>query len=539
MANVVLEGSLTDTQGCSSKRKLDEWVLQVEQELMNDEEIIDRKLATIFHVPKPLRDSNKHYYTPSLVSIGPYHFGKPELSSMENHKSEAVRRVQLRVQKKFPELTIKSIVESDIMKMDKKTRACYDEEIPCSPIALSWMVTRDACFILEFLLNYISGFVEYKEEKVVSIKYNSIFDGCVKNPTWERIIDDLLLLENQIPLFIMKHLLEMEMGSNVAADEKLNDMMQKLLSVNLHVIFSWDAEQFNGKSCHLLEVLYLSMVGSKLESYYQEAASLEKSQLFSFYCSSISPAFLKNHADFIKTVFESILIYCCKPCSHLMKRDLDLSLPTASRVFEDKVVPQRRRPKLPSAVELKNAGVKLQPVILTNAIALGESVAPIRWIRFDENTATLYLPEIFIKQNSHSLIRNLIAMEVSTDKYDPSPITQFAKFMDELVDSQDDVAALKKKGIINNFLGSNEEVTQLFNSLTSGIVSQYWCKPIDDARIGLAKYQEKKHKILWSEFVAAYFSKPWLVAGSLGAIFLLLMTVLQVFCLFYSCNKSF
>ncbi|CAL2240902.1 unnamed protein product [Prunus armeniaca] len=42
----------------------------------------------IYRVPNKLRKVNEAAYTPQLISIGPFHHGKPELKDMENHKKK-------------------------------------------------------------------------------------------------------------------------------------------------------------------------------------------------------------------------------------------------------------------------------------------------------------------------------------------------------------------------------------------------------------------------------------------------------------------
>jgi hypothetical protein len=109
--------------------------------------------------------------------------------------------------------------------------------------------------------------------------------------------------------------------------------------------------------------------------------------------------------------------------------------------------------------------------------------------------------------------------------------------MDELIENQEDVAVLRNAGVLNNFFGSNQEVADLFN-LSKGISHVQGCKPIDEVRIGLHKYTRRKYKKLWSEFVNAYFSKPWQLAGAMAAVLLVLMSAGQDLCLFFTCNPD-
>ncbi|KAH9289100.1 hypothetical protein KI387_033217 [Taxus chinensis] len=362
--------------------------------------------------------------------------------------------------------------------------------------------------------------------KFSSSKYDPIFDVCFTNPTRARLMDDILLFENQVPLFILKHLLEYQMGSEDAAMERLDKIMKCLVvSKTRQSAFEWYVGYPCHECCHVLDVVYQSMFGQLFNSYMDETR-----QLFppSYRC---VPVRFKNGVDWINAKVTTIFTSWCKMCSNWMT-SLLFFLPASNSDVDVFFM------KLPSIVELNNAGMKIQPVLFNDLTKRGQAgYCAMKWIRFDEKTSTLYLPEVTVTTQSESLMRNIIAMEVgSSSRYPSRPMTQFAKLMDELVDSEDDVSVLKKAGIIKNDMGSNQEAAQVFNSLTKVIVYSTGCKPIDDARMGLHKYTKRKYKILWSEFVTEYFSKPWLVAGSIAATLLLLMTMVQVFCRFYKCS---
>jgi hypothetical protein len=76
----------------------------------------------IYRVPKKLRKVNEEAYTPKLVSIGPFHYGREELRDMEMHK--------LRYLKDFGKRTSKS--QKDLLKIieddEEKIRHCYSED---------------------------------------------------------------------------------------------------------------------------------------------------------------------------------------------------------------------------------------------------------------------------------------------------------------------------------------------------------------------------------------------------------------------------
>lgn len=59
---------------------------------------------SIYQVPDHMKDPNpifsNKFYTPQCVSIGPYHYGKPHLAAMEDHKTRALQQFLHRTGKK-------------------------------------------------------------------------------------------------------------------------------------------------------------------------------------------------------------------------------------------------------------------------------------------------------------------------------------------------------------------------------------------------------------------------------------------------------
>ncbi|GLJ34729.1 hypothetical protein SUGI_0698890 [Cryptomeria japonica] len=450
---------------------------------MSEEDVVNVSSAHVFRVPRPLRESNDSSCSPHLVSIGPFHYGKEELKEMEKSKSEAVRRMQKRIQtqRMDPHASIKTIVENNIVLKDKEIREFYGERIPhFNPIELAWIVTRDACFIYELLINFLGKSYpnQYYAQEVTAYSWinDPVFNTNLQNPTLANLMADILLFENQIPLWVLQNILQIQMG------------------------------------------VYFAIVGNSNFFIQGEAVPLEASSR-----NSIQICF----ESCIESVKAVLGIWCKKKSSRF-------SSAIAHLREQGKVI----NVKLPRAVELTRRGVKIYPVTsedIRKGVLINYTAIP--FTRFDEKTSTLYLPEVRLTPESNTVMRNMVAMEVSLKKkYDPRPSTQFSLFMDELIDGEEDVAILRKAEVIHNFLGSNQQVAQHFNSLTKGINPSIGCKVIDDVRRGLHKYTRKKYKILWREFISAYFSKPCLVAGSMAAVLLLLMTVAQVFCLFFTCN---
>uniref|UniRef100_A0A7N2LGE6 Uncharacterized protein n=1 Tax=Quercus lobata TaxID=97700 RepID=A0A7N2LGE6_QUELO len=139
----------------------------------------------IYRVPKRLRNVNKKAYTPKLISIGPVHRNNDELKNMQGLKENYLEV--------FFCLTGKSREDFEyiIKKNEDEIRHCYAVEIS-QPKDFVNMILLDSIFIIDhelFLRNE-----DQKDEKDYILSKQCLKDG---------IMQDLILLENQLPFFIL------------------------------------------------------------------------------------------------------------------------------------------------------------------------------------------------------------------------------------------------------------------------------------------------------------------------------------------------
>ncbi|KAL5559316.1 hypothetical protein UlMin_035527 [Ulmus minor] len=148
-------------------------------------------VCCIYRVSERLRLGNDKAYKPQVVSIGPIHHGKEELKPMEEHKVRYLRD--------FVQRTNQSLgyYIKMIWKNEEKLRSCYAEPIGFEKDEFVKIVLVDAAFIIEVLLRYSFQVQEDKHDRIF-------------NKPWmlQDIWHDLRLLENQLPFFILKELLD-------------------------------------------------------------------------------------------------------------------------------------------------------------------------------------------------------------------------------------------------------------------------------------------------------------------------------------------
>ncbi|KAL8534021.1 hypothetical protein ACS0TY_010149 [Phlomoides rotata] len=140
---------------------------------------------SIYKVPKQLRYVNSKAYEPEIVTIGPYHHGKDEYKPMEEVK---LRYMQSLLARK-PDVGLERYL-SIIAGLEKKVWDCYAEPIRFNAADFIQMLVLDGCFIIELIGNF-------------RIHNDRTFPG---------IQLDLVLLENQIPFFVLCELFDLIQG---------------------------------------------------------------------------------------------------------------------------------------------------------------------------------------------------------------------------------------------------------------------------------------------------------------------------------------
>ncbi|KAF2295811.1 hypothetical protein GH714_034094 [Hevea brasiliensis] len=136
----------------------------------------------------------------------------------------------------------------------------------------------------------------------------------------------------------------------------------------------------------------------------------------------------------------------------------------------------------------------------------------------------LSMPTLKVSDSTERLYRNLMAFEqchYPKEAY----ICNYIRFIDELINTEDDVELLIEKGVLVNSLGNNEKVSNLFNDLNNGIVRANFCYETIFQRLN------DHYGTCWYRAVAtlrhAYFTNFWRGSGTVFAFILLILTLIQ------------
>ncbi|KAM5574680.1 UPF0481 protein [Rosa sericea] len=143
----------------------------------------------IYRVPHRLRSVCEKAYTPQVVSIGPLHHGKETLKAMEEHKW---RYLQCYIARN--NLSLKDCIKI-VRDQETRLRSCYSEAIELQSDELISIILVDAVFIIEFLLRYSDPGLRDENDCIFGTP--EMIYGV-----WP----DLMMLENQLPFFILEHL---------------------------------------------------------------------------------------------------------------------------------------------------------------------------------------------------------------------------------------------------------------------------------------------------------------------------------------------
>ncbi|XP_015948485.1 putative UPF0481 protein At3g02645 isoform X1 [Arachis duranensis] len=175
--------------------------------------------------------------------------------------------------------------------------------------------------------------------------------------------------------------------------------------------------------------------------------------------------------------------------------------------------------------DLKKAGIRVKA-----------SQAEWKWgnISFISNTFSgqLMLPGIVIDDVTPYLYHNLIAYEMCPDFDNNFEFCSYFSLMDSLVDDAEDVKELRAAGVLQNLLGSDEDVAKLFNELGHVLPSKLFNAESYDNRYVAVKlridaHYRNKWKTSLAQLRSTYFNTPWSHIAFFAALLVLALTLIQ------------
>ncbi|KAK9156680.1 hypothetical protein Scep_003254 [Stephania cephalantha] len=147
----------------------------------------------IYKVPQSLVCINHYAYHPQIVSIGPYHKGKPNLDIIQEHKWKFLGSLLSRTRNDHG-LELEDYFRV-VKSLETKIRESYSEHIELGTDELVEIMVLDGCFVVE-LFRIMGGLIAIDSS-------DPIFVVPWVFPCLAR---DLVRLENQIPFFVLEAL---------------------------------------------------------------------------------------------------------------------------------------------------------------------------------------------------------------------------------------------------------------------------------------------------------------------------------------------
>ena len=170
----------------------------------------------IYKVPFHLRKWNKEAYTPNVISIGPYHHNKKKFQTMEKLKERYFERFMQRTERNREDLL------STIKVMEDSIQRCYVETVQLNWDDFAQMILLDATFILEIFLECNFGECPRNDPMFVEAW------------RYDMVQHELLLLENQLPFFVIEKLYHLALPSYSNSFPLIQLSFRFFKSLNIH-----------------------------------------------------------------------------------------------------------------------------------------------------------------------------------------------------------------------------------------------------------------------------------------------------------------
>ncbi|KAK9078806.1 hypothetical protein SSX86_002864 [Deinandra increscens subsp. villosa] len=392
------------------------WVDQMRKTLKTQIAVpIDTPPLSIFSIPQTLKDEKPEAYAPQRIGLGPKHHFQTELyQNMQQNKLTAIKRVVKPHQ--IPDL--EDQVAEKIKQIIPVVFACYDSFPEMSEDAFAWLFAIDGLFLLDQLGVYV--------EKGFAIDEK-----------------DFIMLENQIPLIVLK---EIEKALLQSGEQNAEDFWESkfrfFARANSPFLLSKENIDFSRVN-HLLDYMYHSIINN------ETTASRD--------VNFVKPGSIEGEKPATEELLEAViqaagLIPAAKPFLGLLGSVEKL-------LYESEEESSIQEINVPSVSELgETAGVKF---------VLSPNEEGIRNISFVDGTC--YLPVVTLNYDTEVILRNLMAYEKLMAKNSIMggfglELTEYVDFMCGIIDSAKDVKVLREQKIIEGDL-RDEEIVKLFNGI--------------------------------------------------------------------------
>lgn len=137
----------------------------------------------------------------------------------------------------------------------------------------------------------------------------------------------------------------------------------------------------------------------------------------------------------------------------------------------------------------------------------------------------LEIPNLMLDDYTEPFLRNILFLEQCRYPRNSYFIDNIF-FLDELIDTAEDVHILVQNNILENHLGSDEAVVSLINGIGNNLnlMCNYYYSDVCCALNDYASTRRNKWKAILK---TKYFKHPWAIISVFGAFILFILTLLQ------------
>ncbi|XP_061348818.1 UPF0481 protein At3g47200-like [Gastrolobium bilobum] len=451
--------------------------------------------CSIYKVPCNLRKVNEEAYTPQLISIGPIHLGKEESKPMQEHKKRYFHFFWERVYNEQAMNSYKDYLETK----EQEIKQCYAHKFPeISKEKFMDMVLLDSVFIMELFLrnsSWKSGSFKHEHEYVQTKSFRfKHSDDYILTQSWlsKDIARDLILIENQIPIFVLK-----ELYNTVVPEVDKKKEHPSFVELALEYFAFYDTQRSSSDETKVL---------------------LDKNQQS------------KKH------FFTSTILGLKKPLDKSMPKDRYKNLKHFTDLIRFFYLPAEMGNSgcslnvLRTATKLQESGVSFEKDkerrlldITFNKKPFLSSFLCLNCLPYlNHFKARFVIPQLNVDHTTECVLRNLIAFEQC--HYPEQPyLCNYVSLIDSLIHTRVDVELLVEKEVIVHELGSDKEVATLVNGLCKHVVTNSTCyyETINELN--------KHYQNVWNRTMAAlwlvYFRDPWRASSTVVGIAVLIFAV--------------
>ncbi|CAO2818485.1 unnamed protein product [Amaranthus hypochondriacus] len=422
-------------------------------------------ICSIYRVPEFMRKRNEEAYRPFVLSIGPFYYGDPQFKPMQEVKQIFLKLFLQHERNDHRDLNH----YLDIAKnKEYKIRAYYQEDINLDSDQFIHMIVSDAVFIIYLFMVSSS-----------QIPLNHPWIGNKLRVLLLYRSNDLILLENQLPFFILERLY----------NEAFGIAFPNVSFRNITL------DYFGSASISGFKVAKSDIARTRI----MEAKKIE--HLVDFWRICFLPQQLRNKEPSNPDTDPTPNYHYTKCLHNIVAFRNHRNQQSGGRKF------------CRTAKELIAAGVKFIP---SSDNALN--------VKF--NNGVLEIPKITVTDYAERFFFNLQLFE-QYHNFKDSYFIDFIYFLENLIDTAEDVKVLIENNMLVNMLGSEQEIANLINKAGKNIYITPKNYYYSDVTKKINAYAESRKNRWRSILKREYFKHPWAIISVIYAILLLLLTLAQ------------